>query len=62
MRSRIQRTHGITHSLTPFLEETQRQLVEYQIPEVKGKNYSPLYKKESYYNPHKQRSRKHRLV
>lgn len=62
MRSRIHRSHGITHSLTPFLEETPPPLLEYEIPDNNNKKYSPLYQKDTYYNPHKQRSRKHRLV
>jgi len=61
MKSR-RHSHGITHSLTPFLEEHQRALPEYEIPEAKARHYTPLYKHEQHYNPHKQRSRKHRLV
>lgn len=60
--SRVQRQHGITHSLTPFLEEAKHELIEYEIPEKVNKNYSPLYKKDNFYNPHKQRSRKQRLI
>ena len=61
MRSRT-KSHGITHSLTPFLEESHRELVEYEVPQPLSKHYTPLYSKEPHYNPHLNRSRKHRLV
>ena len=43
MRSRVHHSHGITHSLTPFLEESHRELAEYELPSPKRIHYTPLY-------------------
>lgn len=61
MTSRLRKNYGITHSLVPLLTpELPKQSEEYiQMPE---RNYSPLFTKDKFVNPHTIRSRKHRLL
>jgi len=62
MRSRAFYNFGITHSLTPVPQLSIPIIPEVEVPEIIQKNYSPLYKKNNYINPHNTRSRKHRLL
>ena len=58
MRSRV-RSLGITHSLTPLLYPSEN--ANYALPEP-NKRHSPMPRPIQHYNPHNQRSRKHRLM
>ena len=61
MRSRLRRNYGITHSLVPLLTPSPPKQNEEYI-EMPERNYSPLFTKDKFVNPHTIRSRKHRLL
>lgn len=61
MRSRVHSNFGITHSLTPA-PPLSPDAQQYATPELPEKRHSPLYLKQTFVNPHNQRSRKHRLI